>query len=158
MKRMIACLLLLLLALTSLDSSFAEAKNWVWVSSNDFATYSIDSDSVSKYRGTIYYWNKRQYIESPERTAYIEQLKQYRRMEGDDDTDFSDLWAVSKYMHAYLSMDGTVYFKILDIFYLDHGGNVISTRVYPEDDAVLMKAPKNSVGYEEYNVARHYAK
>ena len=64
MKKLLACLVFLAGLMFLVPSHIAEASNWVWVTSTDYATVTVDSSSVHRYQGTIYYWDRWEFIDS----------------------------------------------------------------------------------------------
>ena len=155
---MLACLVFLAGLMFLVPSHIAEASNWVWVTSTDYATVTVDSSSVHRYQGTIYYWDRWEFIDSPQRNAFIEYLTQARRNVGDDQTDFSDFWMMQCRLHAYQAQSGTIYSKDIGITYYDSGGNVIYSFTVPESMVEWGLVAPDTIGEAIFKVARSYAR
>ena len=54
-KRLMAILVLLMGLVCLAPVRDAEAANWVWVTSTDYAKISIDSSTARKYNGFVYF-------------------------------------------------------------------------------------------------------
>lgn len=156
MRRLFVIIVLLLGLICSAVPQDAEAANWVWVTSTDYATISIDSLGVRGTGGDIYFWDKWEYIDSAERDNMISQLTENHRSHGDY-TDFSDLRTIKHHAHFYRASNGTIYGVVLGSAYYDSQGMVI----YSIPDSAYVKwnsIPPDSIGEAEYLAALHYAR
>lgn len=111
----------------------AEAANWVWVTSTDYATISIDAASARRYNGQITFWDQCEYIDSAERNKRIDRLTQICRDNGDYQTDFSDMYFTRSQNYAYKAANGTIYNKLVSLIFYDSEWNVITTTNYPTE-------------------------
>ena len=153
MKRLMACLVLLMGLVCLAPVRDAEAANWVWVDSTDYATISIDASSANRYNGKIYYWDQWEYIDSAELNARIKELDRISREYGKN-IDYSDLRFTKARICAYTATNGTTYHKILEALYYDSHWNVIDM-ISVESD--WMPIPPDTIAEEEYKKARSYA-
>ena len=158
MRKLFACLVVLLSALCFVPTKQAEAANWVWVTSTDYVTISIDSSSARSYSGTVYFWDKWAYIDSPERTARAEDLVESEQKYGDGSTDYSDLYTIVSQVRAYKARDGVIYCQLLGLTYYDSRGNVISTMTTPPALLKWTAVPPDTFAESEFYVAQSYAR
>lgn len=152
MKRLMACLVLLMGLVCLSPVRDAEAANWVWVTSTDYAKISIDSSTARKYNGFVYFWDRWDYIDSAERTEMIEELN-----ENGQNIDYSDLYTVKTHYCEYRARNGTVYSEILGIIYYDSRGKVISSSTTPDYALYWQSYPPDSIGEAVFCVAQAYA-
>lgn len=158
MKRLMACLVLLIGLVCLAPVRDAEASNWVWVTSTDFATISIDAASARRYNGAVYYWEKWEFIDSTERNAYIEKETRLHRKFGDYQTDYSDFWTMKTHKHAYRARNGAIYVQILESVDYDSHGNVIYSSSGTESTSLWQTLSPDTVGEAAYEVASSYAR
>lgn len=158
MRRLLAGAVLLLSFVCLALPQDAEAANWVWVTSTDYATISLDSSSIRKYKGKIIFWDSWRYIDSERRDREIEETtKDYQAI--GQDIDFSDLRSTTNRLYVYQAQDGTIYYRLADtIFYNSRGEEITSVNV-PENVIMSGKwkiAPPGSIIEKEYQKVLSY--
>lgn len=157
MKWMVRSLLLIVGLMFLVMPRAAEATNWIWVTSTDYARISIDGTTLRRSSGVISFWDNWEYIDSDERNAMIDDMTQSYRAHGDY-TDFSDCWSVMTHWNTYTDSDGTIYSKSLGRVYYDSRGHVIESVNWPAYMASWEVIIPGSIGEVECTSARRYAR
>ncbi len=133
----------------------AEAANWVWVTSTDYATIKIDADSCRWINGILSFWDSWYYIDSAGRNKHINELQNTAYRDGEN-VDYSNLRKEISHMVMYQAKDGTLYYKTLHITWYDSKGYVIDSADISSSNFKVL-AP-DTIGEAEYHVAKRYAR
>lgn len=133
----------------------AEAANWVWVTSTDCETIRVDANTCRWINGTLSFWDNWYYIDSAGRNKEIRRLQNAAYRNGEN-VDYSNLRKVISHMVMYQAKDGTLYYKTLHITWYDSKGYVIDSADGASDNFKVLLP--DSIGEEEYHVAKRYAR
>lgn len=156
MKRLIACLVLLIGIAFFAPMRDAKAADWKWVTSTDCATIEVDVSNPTMANNIITFSDRWTYIDSEERNHKIQRLSWMAKKQGYD-VDFSNFRYSESLIKSYQRIfmgKSTVSSNIIETTFYDDDDNIIFIEDVPSG---YFEVANGSIGEGEYNTVWPYA-